>query len=980
MLIVRMRACFRKQLKNWGRWTLLLAASIFVSQLHAAESPDLAFYDGDLPPAGTRSLFDQLVMQNGGLAYPFESLLDQIRKYSGTKGEKSLVHLLIPDGRSLVRGKTDNHQPRVMVAVSSESGDNSSMPVMRNRLFISLVEEASQLEVISYNEAAGRFEFQVVEDYRDNATPRIFYASRSLCMTCHQNAATIFSVRPWQETNANPEVAQAIAEARSSSAEKNYQGGGFRQPLSEAENYDALTDNANRLLTSQRIWMEGCGSSSQSLECRRLMLKLALQFAWAPGLYTDKSPDYRRLMELQSALWPEYGIDLHTANLPNRNPYETNTNPLESILDWFRGLLSESAEELDSVVSMPDEINPMSFRPIQKTLSSDSPSGIFGIAQFFTVSDLQALKGAANGSFEVVAELIDEGALDVVINFGPMRRIAVLDKLRELLKMPVQEEMCCIENNTMPEPELLQDTSLELANDSPLIPFQKYCFACHRGNPTPHLDFMKGIDEKTVWANILPLRDKISRSLEWDYSGEPVKGMMPPAGSAQWRNMQMAFSSGDNFLDALKTGLEQGSKKYQYDSHTSGPLLNIILAALSVLLLGYLSLALLQIRQRMLHQAVVQNKLGALWDVRLSEAFKQYEQMQDEGIAWSGYRKFEIEKRVDEAEGICSLYLRPHDRTPLPQFQPGQYLTLRLLIPEQERPVIRCYSLSDAPEESHYRITVKYHPEAQGKSKGLASSFIHQYLREDDIVDIRAPMGSFTLTPDTERVVFIAGGIGITPILSMLKSLSETGIDREIWLFYGVHDGRFHIEKAFLEKIAINNPRFHLQVCYSHPTEMDAELQSFTHETRINLNLLQKSLKDPAGDFFMCGPPVMIKGLYEELLQWGATADHIHVETFEAIQLAEESSKLFVKNDFSVSFARSGKTVKWKHDCRSLLEFAEQHDIILDSGCRAGNCGTCCVAIRSGTVEYTGDHDMQPEQGSCLACVCVPASDLVLDA
>ena len=144
-------------------------------------------------------------------------------------------------------------------------------------------------------------------------------------------------------------------------------------------------------------------------------------------------------------------------------------------------------------------------------------------------------------------------------------------------------------------------------------------------------------------------------------------------------------------------------------------------------------------------------------------------------LGWNGSRKFEIYRKQREVEGVHSFYLAPHDGKNLPPFLPGQFLTFELKIPEQTKSVIRCYSLSDSPNADYYRVTIKKIPpppdDPDGKP-GLSSSHFNDVLQQGDILDVKAAAGQFHLAPHRDLpIVLIGGGIGITPVLSMLNAL-----------------------------------------------------------------------------------------------------------------------------------------------------------------------------------------------------------------
>ena len=358
--------------------------------------------------------------------------------------------------------------------------------------------------------------------------------------------------------------------------------------------------------------------------------------------------------------------------------------------------------------------------------------------------------------------------------------------------------------------------------------------------------------------------------------------------------------------------------------------------------------------------------------------------------AWSGFRKFRVEGKVLEAESCCSFYLAPHDGRPLPAFLPGQYLTFRLQIPEQPREMTRCYSLSDSPDHpDYYRVTIKRippPPKSTDVPPGLVSSHFHDRLQVGDIVDVKAPSGHFHLDVNSRTpVVLIGGGIGVTPALSMLNYLIAAPGKREVWFFYGVRNGREHVLKDYLREIAEQNPQVHLVLCYSDPLPGEEPEKDYTFSERVSVDLFKRVLEVNNFDFYICGPPPMMESLVKDLSEWGVPEERINFEAFGPASVKRlpkaESAQVADTAGVEVSFVRAGKTVPWSNATGSLLELAEAHGIRIDSGCRAGSCGTCITAIRDGQVDYpSGKPDFDIEKGSCLACVAVPKGALSLNA
>ena len=177
------------------------------------------------------------------------------------------------------------------------------------------------IEVISYNLAAGRFEFQVVRDYRPGGPPRVLYASRALCTACHQNAAPIFARQLWDETNANPRVAGLLREEGRDFYD-------FPLDLGSDAPYavQAAADRANRFALDQRLWREGC----ESPRCRAALFAAALQYRLSGGRFDERSALWRDgfLAPFAARVGERFprGLALSDPDLPNRDPFAVNAS------------------------------------------------------------------------------------------------------------------------------------------------------------------------------------------------------------------------------------------------------------------------------------------------------------------------------------------------------------------------------------------------------------------------------------------------------------------------------------------------------------------------------------------------------------------------------------------------------------------------------------------------------------------------------
>lgn len=359
-------------------------------------------------------------------------------------------------------------------------------------------------------------------------------------------------------------------------------------------------------------------------------------------------------------------------------------------------------------------------------------------------------------------------------------------------------------------------------------------------------------------------------------------------------------------------------------------------------------------------------------------------------ISWNGIRKFTVAQKVPECADTFSFYLKPHDGKPLPPFKPGQYLTFQVTPPGAAKAITRCYSLSDCARSSHYRVTIKRCPPPPDTSHppGVCSSYFCDKVEAGDILDVKAPSGHFFLDLEKDRpVVLISGGVGVTPMISMANALVETGSTREIWFFFGARNSREHMFKDAVEALAARHANVRPQICYSKPAAGDVKGRDYHHEGRVTADLLKELLPSTNYDYFLCGPGPFMECITEGLRAWGVPDSRVHFEAF-----GPASVKRAVKPDrkeavasapvagLEVAFAKSGSKAIWTGEHGSLLEFAEEQGVRIEAGCRAGNCGSCLVAIKSGEVEHLSDAGANVEAGSCLACVCKPKGRLEIDA
>ena len=262
--------------------------------------------DDNLPEAGY-SLFDQIFSQHTStgfeydVPYPFEKVLDRLSAHQSDAivfDQERIVAVLIPRGRSLQRdaAKPDFFRyPRLLIALDSEFAYRSPT---RDRLFLGYQEKADIIEVISYNESLGRFEFQIVRNYAKDKKPLVEYANRELCTACHQNAAPIFPRASWSETNHDSLIARRIGEHHSI-----YHGVPTNRLSGKAGRFDSATDRANLFSVYQQLWQQGCGIDSDGgRSCRASIFLAMLHYRLASVPQRRQYFDQRGATDL--VVWP----------------------------------------------------------------------------------------------------------------------------------------------------------------------------------------------------------------------------------------------------------------------------------------------------------------------------------------------------------------------------------------------------------------------------------------------------------------------------------------------------------------------------------------------------------------------------------------------------------------------------------------------------------------------------------------------------
>jgi uncharacterized protein len=354
---------------------------------------------------------------------------------------------------------------------------------------------------------------------------------------------------------------------------------------------------------------------------------------------------------------------------------------------------------------------------------------------------------------------------------------------------------------------------------------------------------------------------------------------------------------------------------------------------------------------------------------------------------WEGWRPFRVAAIVDEARDVKSYYFTPIDAQPLCPFAPGQYLTFRLPAAGSTQPLVRCYSLSDRPRENFYRCTIKRIAPPPGGADlpaGRGSGYFHENVKVGDVLDVRAPAGKFFVDMlSNEPIVLIGAGIGVTPLVSMLEAIIHTGRPRDVYVLLGFHSSEEHPFKELLARIATAHRHVRLHVSYSAPRKEDTLYRDYNHVGRMTIERVRAILPSNNFRFYVCGPGSMMESLVPALWAWGVPESHVHFEAFGPASVQRVSHGANRRPGVAtceVRFERTGRRATWDGAFDSLLELGEASGIPLTSGCRAGSCGECMIAIRTGNVTMIKRPGITVPPGKCLSCISVPEGELVLDA
>lgn len=343
------------------------------------------------------------------------------------------------------------------------------------------------------------------------------------------------------------------------------------------------------------------------------------------------------------------------------------------------------------------------------------------------------------------------------------------------------------------------------------------------------------------------------------------------------------------------------------------------------------------------------------------------------------WRSFALTRIEDESSVIRSFYLQPESKEGLAEFDAGQFITIGVTPEGSEKQLTRTYTVSSAPGEKHYRISVKR------EAEGVVSKYLHDEIKVGDSINIKNPVGEFYLDPTEIRpAVLLAGGVGVTPMISMAQHVMKHGVItrhfRPLHIFHAaqtIEQRAFASEFKNLEANTQGEIRYYSLI--SQPTSSDKLGKDFNGSGYITAEILRQTLPLDDYDFYLCGPAPFMQSMYDSLMSLGVADDKIFAESFGPALLErkqdEQEQQLQAKEaeNSIIKFTKSGFQQTWSKGEESLLEVAENHGLTPNFSCRNGVCGSCAVKLISGSVSYRNKPNAQHQDDEVLICCAVPA-------
>jgi ferredoxin-NADP reductase/ferredoxin len=382
------------------------------------------------------------------------------------------------------------------------------------------------------------------------------------------------------------------------------------------------------------------------------------------------------------------------------------------------------------------------------------------------------------------------------------------------------------------------------------------------------------------------------------------------------------------------------------------------------------------------------------------------------------FKEYRVVARQAQGSAITSFTLALASGCPVPAYKPGQHLVFRLNIDGVQ--VLRNYSVSGDPSDPHaLRIAVKREPAPAGlplAPPGLGSNYLHDHVREGDVLTAAGPMGDFYLDESSDRpVVLLSGGVGLTPMVCMLHRLVRD-TRRTVHFIHACEHGDVHAFGDEVNALAQSREGVYVHFCYRQPTEHDIQAGLFHSTGLLSKAQLQALLPLDDYDFYLCGPSGFMQANWRALRSLGVPENRIQYEFFGPATVLEANDDVrpampaaltgaasphtaavgradshvakataapapllaSATEDGQVRFLPTDTAVEWDESCASLLELAESAGLSPDFNCRAGLCNTCMSSLVSGEVEYFEPPLDDVPEGQVLLCCSRPVGGPVI--
>lgn len=527
-------------MKNLAIIILLLSSFLAIGST-GHHIPQWAEEQGpDIPRVGS-SMFDKIfskVDASGSvkhkLPFPIGKLMTQISK------GKSIVHTMLPFSRSLQRPSSTSYNPLLNPRLVFSS-KNSESWMERAKIFIGYVKETDQLEVISYNDEAGRFEYQLVKNYSNK--PQVFYVNRGKCLSCHQGQAPIFSVPGWQDTNSGI-LGELIAaklgmkgggSSLGSKIEMAHKLFGGLPSLDAVGNFDALVRESNEVSLDERVWNVGCGKNN---ECR-----LGLLLSTLAG-NTKSAIKYMRIARKTIKSSKLSSQNLYSSFLPSTdigavkvikkyehtgtgNSYQNTAHNEEAI-----------QEIIANIYKLTGTKNPANRRLRKFSEDTLIPRSLTG----FTFKDMSIISDEVQDIEKSILDLFLEK--NYLFNKNSINKPLIMYSILEREGSSLARIYKNFLDKATPEKVLFKGSTIPVFKQPELNVFARYCHECHAsGLPFPP-QFLLGTEEE-----VSDKIEKISQKIHYKLT----KKLMPPSQSER----NLLESSGDlnlllNYIDKFR--------------------------------------------------------------------------------------------------------------------------------------------------------------------------------------------------------------------------------------------------------------------------------------------------------------------------------------------------------------------------------------------------------------------------------------------